>query len=85
MCEETYFIAASIERMKDCIPDEIETSLDFIKNDAFHLAPEIAHEHWFKIYDYLSNNFQDASVSWQSKLCQIYNEEYQKYKQRFVK
>lgn len=83
MCEETEFIARSLDRFQACVPPGIETRFHYLKQQCFHMAPEIAHTHWNKIHAYLSNTFQDADVEWQDQLCDAYHEEYINYLKQF--
>ena len=83
MCEETLYISRSLDRLKACVPSGIETKFDYLKKNCFHVAPEIAHQYWFKIHEYLSSTFQDADVEWQDNLCNMYHEEYLGYLKKF--
>ena len=83
MCEETFHIASAIDKMHECVPDHIETKFEYLKKNCFHLAPEIAHQHWYKIYEYVSSTFNDSNIVWHVNLCDTYHNEYQTYLKRF--
>lgn len=83
MCDETFYISRSLDRLKACVPSGIETKFDYLKKNCFHVAPEIAHQYWFKIHEYLSDTFQDADIGWHQQLCDIYHEEYIGYLKKF--
>lgn len=83
MCEETLYISRSLDRLKACVPSGIETKFDYLKKNCFHVAPEIAHQYWFKIHEYLSSTFQDADTEWHQQICDIYHEEYIEYLKKF--
>ena len=44
-----------------------------------HRAPEIMYLSWKDIFNYCSENFNDDTCAWHSKMCDLYNSRYSEW------
>lgn len=76
------FILETFCMLLENIPqDEEDHKKGFQKigDSIVHTAPEIIHTAWKRMFNYCSENFNDQTCEWHSKMCDLYNSRYNKW------
>jgi len=85
MCEEAAHIATTIKHLIECIPKHVDTSpLQSLYKKAFYTAPEACAMLWKPLFTTLTSRY-NTGEDYQRKMCELYNDGYRNYLDKFIK
>lgn len=76
------FILETFVLLRDIIPLSEEGHKQGFQNigdSIAHTAPEIIHTAWKRMFNYCSENFNDHTIEWHTKMRDLYNKRYEEW------
>lgn len=84
MCDRSNYIACTIKSLIEKIPDGQDMDeIQSLYRKVFYMAPEICDQAWVKLFNLLRRNY-DTGEAYQHEMCDVYNEGYRGYVDKFV-
>jgi hypothetical protein len=84
MCDRSNHIACTLKSLIEEIPPNEDTLvLQSLYRKVFYMAPEICDQAWVSVFNILRSNY-DTGEEYQHKMCDLYNNGYREYLEKFV-